>query len=179
MSSPVLQGSSPYAKLFYSAPDYSFLRVFGCLMYPYLRPYNKYKIQYRSLPCTFLGYSSCHKGYKCLDKSGRFFVVKHVVLNEAVFPYAKVPCRCSLDATLTLHNSTSNQIPVAHSSAAPSQDPVGSSAAVTIPPNVPAAVDYSDIAVVHQPSFSVGTDSSTQAQSSQHPITPIEQPPLQ
>ena len=47
--------SSPYSKLFHKNPDYTFLRVLGCLCFPYIRPYNKHKLQPRSKPCVFIG----------------------------------------------------------------------------------------------------------------------------
>ncbi|KAL5816547.1 hypothetical protein ACOSQ3_024925 [Xanthoceras sorbifolium] len=88
MPSSVLGGSCPYTCLFKSVPDYSLLRIFGCLVYPHLRLYNSHKLQFRSAPCTFLGYSSNHKGYNCLDKNGRLFVVRNAVFDETVFPFA-------------------------------------------------------------------------------------------
>ncbi|RVW43508.1 Retrovirus-related Pol polyprotein from transposon RE1 [Vitis vinifera] len=54
MPSKVLQNDSPYFALFKRNPDYKFLRVFGCLCYPFIRPYNNHKLQYRSLKCVFL-----------------------------------------------------------------------------------------------------------------------------
>ncbi|KAG8501432.1 hypothetical protein CXB51_003747 [Gossypium anomalum] len=69
----VLHGVSPYEVLYKVRPDYSRLRVFGCTCFPSLRPYNHHKLQFRSRSCTFLGFGSNHKGYKCLDDSGRVF----------------------------------------------------------------------------------------------------------
>ncbi|TYI42346.1 hypothetical protein ES332_A01G092200v1 [Gossypium tomentosum] len=43
-----LSGVSPCEQLFGHKPDYQQLRVFGCLCYPLLRPYNRHKLQYRS-----------------------------------------------------------------------------------------------------------------------------------
>lgn len=48
---------SHYEKLFSVKLDYLTLRVFGCLCFPNLRPYNANKLQFRSATCTFLGYS--------------------------------------------------------------------------------------------------------------------------
>lgn len=58
------------------------------LMLPFLRPYNSHKIDFRSLPCIFLGYSSTHKGHLCFhQQSSRVYVSRHVIFNEAIFPY--------------------------------------------------------------------------------------------
>ena len=89
MPSQVLNHASPYFTLFHKEPDYRFLKVFGCLCYPFIRPYNNHKLQYRSVQCTFLGYSFNHKGYLCLDSAtGRVYTTPHVVFDEHKFPLA-------------------------------------------------------------------------------------------
>ena len=88
MPTPTLKHNNPYAKLFNKSPDYSFLRVFGCACYPLLRPYNSTKFAFRSKKCTFLGYSSNHRGYRCLDlDSGHVYLSRHVVFDENSFPF--------------------------------------------------------------------------------------------
>jgi histone deacetylase 1/2 len=57
---------TPIERLLGETPDYTFFKVFGCACWPHLRPYNNRKLQFRSKQCVFLGYSSLHKGYKCL-----------------------------------------------------------------------------------------------------------------
>jgi GAG-pre-integrase domain len=80
--------SSPYFTLFQKLPDYSLLWVLGCLCFPYTRPYTDHKLQPRSLPCVFLGYSLDHKGYKCLHiESGKLFISHHVIFDELTFPF--------------------------------------------------------------------------------------------
>jgi hypothetical protein len=66
MLTTVLKNKSPLEVLFHKPPDYSLLKVFGCLCWPCLRPYTSHKLDFRSLPCVFLGYSPSHKGYRCL-----------------------------------------------------------------------------------------------------------------
>ncbi|BAT99184.1 hypothetical protein VIGAN_10058000 [Vigna angularis var. angularis] len=50
----------PYSTTFQKEPNYTFLRAFGCACYPHTRPNNHHKLEYHSIACTFLGYSSCH-----------------------------------------------------------------------------------------------------------------------
>ncbi|RVX10885.1 Retrovirus-related Pol polyprotein from transposon RE1 [Vitis vinifera] len=90
MPSKVLQNNSPYFTLFQKVPDYKSLRVFGCLCYPFIHPYNSHKLQYRSVQSLFLGYSLHNKGFLCLDfLTGRVYITLHVVFDEGQFPLAK------------------------------------------------------------------------------------------
>jgi len=57
LATDVLQVSSSHEVLFKTKLDYSFLHVFGCACYPFLRPYNKSKFDFRSTMFLFLGYS--------------------------------------------------------------------------------------------------------------------------
>jgi hypothetical protein len=76
------------------------LCVFGCACWPRLRPYNKHKLSFRSKECVFLGYSSLHKWYKCLDpNSGRIHISRDV-FYENVFLFSVCPM------ILTLHYVT-------------------------------------------------------------------------
>lgn len=97
----------PYTTLFQRQPDYTFLRVLGCLCFPYLRPYNDHKLQFQSLPCVFLGYYQTQKGYKCLHiPTNRFYISRHVRFDESQFPFAGSPAPVSsLDWLLPLPNS--------------------------------------------------------------------------
>ncbi|KAI3667713.1 hypothetical protein L6452_42782 [Arctium lappa] len=92
LPSRVSSHKSPYEQVFNRKPDYSFLRVFGCQCFPYLRPYNHHKIEFRSTPCVFLGYNHVHHGYSCFDSSNdRLYIARHVRFNEHVFPYQPLP----------------------------------------------------------------------------------------
>ncbi|CAH1433319.1 unnamed protein product [Lactuca virosa] len=49
-------------------------------------------MDFRSTPCTFLGYSPLHHGYRCLDTStDRIYIARHVRFNENVFPFKRPP----------------------------------------------------------------------------------------
>jgi hypothetical protein len=86
MPSHTLQNLTPYTKLFKAKPSYSELRVFGCACYPLLQPYNKHKLEFRSKQCIFLGYSSNHKCYRCMDpNTSRIYLSRNVVFDENLF----------------------------------------------------------------------------------------------
>jgi len=90
MPTLILQNQSPFECLFNRTPDYDFLRTFGCLYFPFLCPYHAHKLDFRSSPCVFLGYSSSHFGYRCLDlTSQHIYISRHIRFHENVFPLAK------------------------------------------------------------------------------------------
>ncbi|PKU73211.1 Retrovirus-related Pol polyprotein from transposon TNT 1-94 [Dendrobium catenatum] len=88
LPSRALQNRSPYQILYQKPPAYNHLKIFGCLCYPWLRPYSTSKLSPLSIPCVFIGYASAQKGYRCLNpKTGKVYVSRHVIFNEAIFPY--------------------------------------------------------------------------------------------
>ncbi|GMP54052.1 hypothetical protein CsSME_00019325 [Camellia sinensis var. sinensis] len=83
--------SSPYELLFHKAPDYSFMRVFGCQCFPWLKPHTSHKLQPKSTLCVFFGYHPSYKGYRCLDpSSGKVYLSRHILFHENIFPFATI-----------------------------------------------------------------------------------------
>jgi hypothetical protein len=62
-----ISAPTPYFALFGTTPSYAHLQVFGCACYPNTSVTAPHKLASRSYRCVFLGYSSDHKGYRCLD----------------------------------------------------------------------------------------------------------------
>lgn len=114
-----LHGVSPLTKLFGVSPNYSMLSIFGCKYFPCLRPYNSHKLDFRSQPCTFLGYSMSHKGYHFLSSSGRIFISRHVIFYEYTFSFAS-PHTTSPKISTSIHMpSLSTHLPLKLFSPAP------------------------------------------------------------
>lgn len=106
LPTPTLNWDTPHNRLYGSPHSYSSLRVFGCSCYPHLGSYISNKLSSRSVECVFLGYSSQHKGYRCVDSTtGCVYISRHVIFNETIFPnkqlYAhSVPDAGTLEFTL-------------------------------------------------------------------------------
>ena len=97
LPSPSLDMHTPHYLFYERQPTYDYFRTFGCQCYPHLRSYMKDKLEPRSLPCIFMGYSDKHKGYRCLHvSSGRVYISRHLVFDEVKFPFANSPL-CSID----------------------------------------------------------------------------------
>ena len=88
LPSAVLSQNSSYGVLYNRLPDYTSLQSFGCLCFPYLRPYASHKLANRSVVCYFLGYRVKHKGFLCLNMaSSQIYASHHVVFDETQFPF--------------------------------------------------------------------------------------------
>jgi hypothetical protein len=84
----MISSSIPYTTLFNKTPDYSFMKVLGCLCFSYTRPYNSYKLQLRALPCVFLGYSLSQKGHRCLlVPTNQLYIFRYVTFDESKFSF--------------------------------------------------------------------------------------------
>jgi hypothetical protein len=93
-----IQATCPHVALFGSAPSYMHLCVFGCMCYPKTTTTTPHKLSSRSTRCVFLGYSTDHKGYRCLDLStNRLIISRHVIFDEDSFPRAASPSLTDLD----------------------------------------------------------------------------------
>ncbi|KAL4565872.1 hypothetical protein LXL04_029978 [Taraxacum kok-saghyz] len=94
-----LQNDSPYFRLFQKLPNYDKLRNFGCLAYPWLRPYSQHKLQSRSKPCIFIGYSESQSAYHLLDPlTNKIHTSRHVHFVEDPPPSdSNIPSPSSLE----------------------------------------------------------------------------------
>ena len=141
LPTPLLSNKSPWESLFHTKPTLSLLRAFGCQCFPLLTPYNKNKLQPKSVPCIFVGYPFNSKGYTCFDPlSHRFYTSRHVLFNETTFPglttskqFNSFPQTsifspdCWLDTLLSLHCCTQNHSSVSDPVDYLSPPPQGSS----------------------------------------------------
>lgn len=107
-----LSTTNPLLKFLSYTPTYTFLKVFGCLCYQYLRPYKSHKVQVRSSPRVFLRYSLRHKGYKGLHSSGRFFISRHMIFDETQFPFKDKTYSFSVPFSTLPESTLSSFIPI-------------------------------------------------------------------
>ena len=117
MPTPTLNLSSPYEKFFTTAPNYSKLKIFGCLCYPWLRPYTTNKLDTLSKPCVFLGYSLTQSAYYCLDPStSKIYISRHVRFVETVFPFTNLsaPASCSPLHSIATWIPSLLRVPILH-----------------------------------------------------------------
>ncbi|CAJ2679303.1 unnamed protein product [Trifolium pratense] len=156
LPTPILGHQSPYSKLIRISPDYHKLKCFGCLCFPWIKPYANHKLAPKSTMCVFVGYSADQHAYLCLDPStGRIYTSRHVKFVETEFPFRSLVAQPS---TSTTSQTGPLQLPVL-----PTITPPTASTDPTSP----------DISLVEPPSPS-GISSPTTSQSSSSNTTSNE-----
>lgn len=162
LPTPNLQNNSPYKQLFGEDPNYQSLRIFGCLCYPWLKPYAANKLAPRSKPCVYLGFSLIHHCHQCFDPiNSKLFLSRDVHFSENIFPFENlfhnlgtnfsnidwdvIVIRNQLEITsqsppISLDIPSPIQIsipPQQRLSRAPSPPPASTSSSVPLPGNLP------------------------------------------
>lgn len=90
LPTPVLNNKTPYEMLYEEPPSYEEMKVFGCLSFASNPAVSTDKFSQRGVPCAFIGYPPLKKGFKLLNLlTGKEFISRDVVFNEAVFPFHK------------------------------------------------------------------------------------------
>ena len=76
---PNLHHKTPYDILFYTPPNLTYLKSFGCRCFFLLTLYRAHKLHPKTTPCVFLGYPTNSKGYLCLDPvTYRLYISRHI-----------------------------------------------------------------------------------------------------
>ncbi|CAA0841138.1 LETM1-like protein, partial [Striga hermonthica] len=131
-------------------------------------PYNKHKLQPRSLPSTFIGFSSQHKGYKILLPSGKVIVTRDVIFDESLFPFSKpTPTHSNLDQLQSFLNQPPS-IVYSPTSANPSSNPH-----ISTPPHSSSTISPTPVQNNSQHSSPSSASSSTQSNNSSHSTVPL------
>jgi len=102
LPTPFLSNQSPYELVYSTKPEFSNLKVFGCLAYASSANTGRTKLDSRSLKCVFLGYKSGTKGYVLYDLHSKSI---NVIFHENIFPYSfSLPSDNSIASIDDSHN---------------------------------------------------------------------------
>ncbi|XP_074369130.1 uncharacterized protein LOC141709984 [Apium graveolens] len=111
MPSSVLSWKSPYQILLQQYPDYSRLKVLGCLCYSTNKTSDK--LASRAFRCVFIGYPYAQKAYKLYDLDNHKVIIsRDVTFQENIFPFKQSSISPVVSPSVQLDFSTeSSDIP--------------------------------------------------------------------
>ena len=199
MPTPGLHTKAPFETLFRCSLNYSKLKVFGCLCFPWLTPYAHNKLQPKSQPCVFLGYSPNQSAYICFNpKTSKIYTSCHVEFIEDQFPYSSKPTPHQTRAQdsnsilspptfvvtnqsiTTHHNSSTNTLasdtPISHSHSLyhlPENSPPPSPQNTSSPNLIPQSSSSSSLTSNPQALYTKSSSTSVAAESSHVPATSL------
>lgn len=103
----VLEWRTPYELLYGRQPDYSTLKVFGCLAYATNTKPHKGKFEARAYRCALLGFSPGQKAYKLYNMDTKQILISSdVIFYENIFPFK------SMSAKTTQENESTTPLPI-------------------------------------------------------------------
>lgn len=103
LPSPVTHMKCPFQLLFHEIPNNNKLCVFGCLCFPWLKPYTSKKLEPRSFPCLFLGYNSQHSAYIFLELgTEKIYISRDVHFLEYKFPFKSISTTSSTSSSMSI-----------------------------------------------------------------------------
>ncbi|KAJ9556167.1 hypothetical protein OSB04_010781 [Centaurea solstitialis] len=171
LPSTTIQYKTPFEVLFGFFPTYTHLRVFGCLCYPNTSPTSPHKLAPRSSVCVYLGPSTDHRGYRCLDLiTQKVIISRHVTFDETLFPFPDFQPRPSSEDydMFDIDESLPSLSPMVDtSSPAPDVDPSASVSSSQPPPAEPSGTSSSPSV----PTAGLSQPPSVPAATSSHPMT--------
>lgn len=90
--SSILKWRTPYELLYKREPNYSLLKIFGCLSYATNVSPHKTKFEQRAYKCIFIGYSLRHKAFKLYNlDTEQVIVSRDVIFYENIYPFKNIP----------------------------------------------------------------------------------------